>query len=173
MSKSSRTRDAGCMFLLGASMNRWCWARALCAMNSSPPLTAIPCCPSGAQSLATSSRWRSNSAALLTRRRAVPMDVGRFFFRSLVSLCSAVKYCDPKFSVAVGDSSLFVVMSRILMNVSRCVYESSSCRLFFVSAHARIKSVLRVNGPGAVFCVLQCTDGGVSVDGVSFGALVC
>ena len=68
-----------------------------------------------------SSRWCSSSMAPFTLRRAVPMDIGRFFLRSLVSLYNAVKYWDPKFSVVVGDSLLFVVMSSILMNVSRYI----------------------------------------------------
>ena len=79
------------------------------------------------------------------------MDIGRFFFRFWVSLYNAVKYCDPKFSVVVGDSWLFVVRLSIWMNVSRYRYALSFCRLFFVSAYARrMKSVLCVNGPGAV-----------------------
>ncbi len=36
------------------------------------------------------------------------------------------------------------------MKVSRHMHVLSSCRLFLVSAHARMKSVLCVNGPGAV-----------------------
>ena len=68
-----------------------------------------------------------------------------------MSLYSAVKYsCDPKFSVVVGDSWLFVVMLSIWMNVSRYMYSLSFCRLFFVSAYARMKSALCMNGPGAV-----------------------
>ena len=39
---------------------------------------------------------------MFTHRRAVPMEIGHFFFRLLVSLYSAVKYCDPKFRVVPG-----------------------------------------------------------------------
>ena len=69
-----------------------------------------------------SSRWCSSSIALLIRRKAVPMDIGRFFFKSLVSLYNAVKYCDPKFVEVAGDNSLLVVMSSIWMKVSRYMY---------------------------------------------------
>ena len=48
MSRSSRTRDIGCISLLGLAMKRWYWACALWTMNSRPPLTAMPYCPSGA-----------------------------------------------------------------------------------------------------------------------------
>ena len=58
-------------------------------------------------------RWCSSNIALFVRRSAVPMEIGRFFLRSLMSLQSAVKHCDPKFNEVVGDSSLLVVMSRI------------------------------------------------------------
>ena len=64
------------------------------------------------------------------------MEIGRFFLRSLVSLCDAVKCCDPKLRVVVGESCLFVAMSRILMSVSRQMHVLSFCRLFFVSACA-------------------------------------
>jgi hypothetical protein len=95
-------------------------------------------------------RWCSSDIALFIRRSAVPMEIGRFFFRSLMSLWSAVKHCDPKFDEVVGGSSLLVVMLRIWMKVSGHVRVLSSCRLFLVSAHARMKSVLCVNGPGTV-----------------------
>ena len=119
MSRSSRTRVAGRWCRCGSAINIWYWAWVLCVMNSSPPLTAMPYCPSGAFSRARSSRWCSSMTALLTRRSAVPMDMGRFFDRSLASLCSAVKYWELKLSVVVGDSWLDVVRVRILMNVSR------------------------------------------------------
>ena len=78
------------------------------------------------------------------------MEIGRFFLRSLVSLHRAVKHCDPKERVVVGERWLFVVMSMSLMSVSRHVQMSSFCRLFLVRAQARMKSVLCVSGPGAV-----------------------
>jgi hypothetical protein len=58
-------------------------------------------------------RWCSDDIALFVRRSAVPMEIGRFFFRLLMSLQSAVKHCDPKFNEVVGDSSFLVVMLRI------------------------------------------------------------
>ena len=61
-----------------------------------------------------------------------------------------MKCWELKFSVVVGDNWWDVVRVRILMNVSRYVYGVSSCFLFLVSAYARMKSVLCVNGPGAV-----------------------
>ena len=70
----------------------------------------------GCNCLVRSSTWCSNRIALLTHPRvAVPMDIGCFFFWSLVSLYNAVKYCEPKSSVVVGDSWLFVVMSSIFI----------------------------------------------------------
>jgi hypothetical protein len=79
-----------------------------------------------------------------------------------MSLQSAVKHCDPKFNEVVCDSSLLVVMLRIWMKASGHVHVLSSCRLFLASAHARMKSVLCVNGPGAVpFLMLR-----IAVDGV-------
>ena len=62
---------------------------------------------------------------LLIHHRVVPMDIGRFFFKPLLSLCSAVKYWDPKCQVVVGDNwLLFVVMSIIFRNMSRYVCTS-------------------------------------------------
>ena len=57
------------------------------------------------------------------------MEIGRFFLRSLMSLWRAVKYWDPKCWVVVGDSLLFVVISMILINVSRyiCVVHFVVC----------------------------------------------
>ena len=47
------------------------------------------------------------------------MEFGRFFSRSFLSLYDAVKYCDPKFIVVVGDSWLFVVVSSISIALNR------------------------------------------------------
>ena len=67
-------------------------------------------CPSGAFNLVRSSLCCLSKMALLTRHRAVLMEIGRFIFRSLVSLCSAVKYCDPKGRVVVADCWLFAYL---------------------------------------------------------------
>ena len=48
ISRRSSARSAGCLCLLGSAMKTWYCACALWTMNSSPPLTAIPYCPSGA-----------------------------------------------------------------------------------------------------------------------------
>ncbi len=74
------------MCWLGLSMKRWYCAWALWTRNSSPPFIAIPYCPSGAHSSAMSSRWCCKRMALLMRRMAVPIDIGRFLFRFVLSL---------------------------------------------------------------------------------------
>jgi hypothetical protein len=79
-------RFPGCFCLFGSIMKRWYCACALWTMNSSPPLMAIPYCPSGALILEMSFLKCAISMDPVIRRRAVPIPRGRFFFKSFLSL---------------------------------------------------------------------------------------